>query len=81
MQARKRGNIDLLTPALRAELDALAAMPESEIDTSEMPPITDWSQAIRRSTPESAGGHVREKLARYGLKEQDVAAALKWSRS
>jgi len=36
-----------LTPKLRAELDALAAMPEREIDTTEMPPITDWSRAVR----------------------------------
>jgi hypothetical protein len=31
---------------LQAELDALAAMPESEIDTTEMPSITDWSHAV-----------------------------------
>jgi len=30
-----------------AELDALAAMPDSEIDTSDAPPVTDWSGAIR----------------------------------
>src|ERR1035437_2049772 len=43
----KRGNPDPLTPELQAELDALAAMPESEIDTTDMPPITDWSHAVR----------------------------------
>src|ERR1039458_5467466 len=43
----KRGNPEPLTPELQAELDALAAMPESEIDTTEMPPITDWSHAVR----------------------------------
>src|ERR1035441_9017915 len=43
----KRGNPEPLTPELRAELDALAAMPDSEIDTTEMPPITDWSKAVR----------------------------------
>jgi hypothetical protein len=32
---------------LQAELDALAAMPESEIDTTEMPPITNWSHVVR----------------------------------
>jgi uncharacterized protein (DUF4415 family) len=36
-----------LTPKLRAELKALAALPESEIDTAEMPAITDWSRAVR----------------------------------
>jgi uncharacterized protein (DUF4415 family) len=43
----KRGNPEPLTPALQAELDALAAIPESEIDTSDMPPIADWSNAVR----------------------------------
>jgi hypothetical protein len=42
----KRGNPEPLTPELQAELDALAAMPESEIDTTEMPSITDWSHAV-----------------------------------
>ncbi|MGA2085067.1 MAG: hypothetical protein ABSG60_06070 [Terracidiphilus sp.] len=36
-----------LTPELQAELDALAAMTESEIDTTDMPPITNWSHAVR----------------------------------
>ncbi|HWG21951.1 MAG TPA: hypothetical protein VG225_15580 [Terracidiphilus sp.] len=37
-----------LTPKLlQAELDVLASMPESEIDTTDMPPITDWSEAVR----------------------------------
>jgi hypothetical protein len=45
----KRGNPEPLTLELQAEHDALAAMPESEIDTTEMPPITDWSHAVRRS--------------------------------
>jgi hypothetical protein len=43
----KRRNPEPLTPELQAELNALAAMPESEIDTTEMPPITDWSNAVR----------------------------------
>ena len=43
----KKGNPEPLTPELQAELEALAAMPDSEIDTSEMPPITDWSRAVR----------------------------------
>lgn len=45
----KRGNPAPLTPKLQAELDALAAMPENEIDTTEMPAITDWSEAVRGS--------------------------------
>ena len=43
----KKDNPEPLTPVLQAELDALAAMPDSEIDTTEMPPITDWSHAVR----------------------------------
>jgi uncharacterized protein (DUF4415 family) len=43
----KKGNPQPLTPKLKAELEALAAMPESEIDTAEMPPIDDWSKAVR----------------------------------
>ena len=43
----KRGNPEPLTPELQAELDTLAAMPDNEIDTSEMPSITDWSHAVR----------------------------------
>jgi hypothetical protein len=43
----KRGNPEPLTPKLQTELDALAAVPESEIDSIDMPPITDWSHAVR----------------------------------
>ncbi len=43
----RKGNPEPLTPELQAELDALAAMPESEIDTTDMPPIQDWSKAVR----------------------------------
>jgi uncharacterized protein (DUF4415 family) len=43
----KRGNPEPLTPELQAELEILASMPESKIDTTEMPPITDWSNAVR----------------------------------
>jgi len=46
-KSMKRGNPEPLPPALQAELDTLAVMPESEIDTTEMPPITDWSHAVR----------------------------------
>jgi uncharacterized protein (DUF4415 family) len=43
----KRGNPEPVPPQLQAEMDALAAMPENEIDTTEMPPINDWSKAVR----------------------------------
>jgi uncharacterized protein (DUF4415 family) len=43
----RRGNPESLTPELQAELDALAAMPDSEIDTTDMPPIKDFTNAVR----------------------------------
>jgi uncharacterized protein (DUF4415 family) len=43
----KKGNPKPLTPKLRAELKALAAMRDSEIDTAEMAPVTNWSHAAR----------------------------------
>jgi hypothetical protein len=43
----KRGFPEPLNAELQAEQDSLAAMQESEIDTTEMPPITDWSHAVR----------------------------------
>lgn len=43
----ERGNPEPLPPRLEAELDALARMPESEIDTTDMPPITNWNKAVR----------------------------------
>ena len=45
--AMKCGNPKPLTPQLQAELDVLAAMPDREIDLTEMPTITDWSHAAR----------------------------------
>jgi uncharacterized protein (DUF4415 family) len=43
----KKGNPKPLSRNLRAQVKALAAMPESEIDTSEMPEVADWSKAQR----------------------------------
>ena len=43
----KKDNRKPLTPELQAEIDALPARPESEIDTSEMPEITNWSEGVR----------------------------------
>jgi hypothetical protein len=40
-----------LTPKLRAELKILAAMLDSEIDTTEMPPITDYCLAAGGPKP------------------------------
>ncbi len=36
-----------LTPELEAEIRALEAMPDSEIDTGDMPEVADWSKAKR----------------------------------
>lgn len=43
----KKGNPAPLSPELQAELDALAARPDSEIDTADMPEVIDWSGAVR----------------------------------
>jgi uncharacterized protein (DUF4415 family) len=42
-------NFPPLTPAQRAELEALAAMPDEEIDYSDIPPLTEdfWKNAVR----------------------------------
>ncbi len=36
-----------LTAEMLAQLDRLAAMPDEDIDLSDMPEITDWSNAVR----------------------------------
>jgi uncharacterized protein (DUF4415 family) len=43
----KRAKTRQLTAEERAALDAVAAMPDSQIDTSDMPEVTDWSGAVR----------------------------------
>ena len=43
----RKGSTRPLTPEQKAELDALAAMPDDQIDTSDMPEVLDWSQARR----------------------------------
>ena len=43
----KKGNSRPLSQKLRTEARALATMPETAIDTTEMPEITDWSGAVR----------------------------------
>jgi hypothetical protein len=49
----KRGNPEPLTAELLAKVDVLAAMPDSLIDSSEMPPIADWRHAVRGGKPGS----------------------------
>ncbi|HEY7348301.1 MAG TPA: BrnA antitoxin family protein [Ktedonobacterales bacterium] len=43
----KKGTSNQLTPEQQAELEALAAMSEEEIDTSDAPEVLDWSEARR----------------------------------
>jgi uncharacterized protein (DUF4415 family) len=43
----KKASSKSLTRRQRAELDALAARPEAEIDTRDMPEARDWSDARR----------------------------------
>ena len=43
----KKGLPDRLTPEQRAELEALAALRDDAIDTSDAPEVLDWSDAGR----------------------------------
>ena len=43
----RKGRSRLLTPDQKAELQALAALPDERIDTSGMPEVIDWSGARR----------------------------------
>ncbi len=43
----KKGRSKPLTAAHQAELDALSALPEEQIDTRDMPEVRDWSGARR----------------------------------
>jgi uncharacterized protein (DUF4415 family) len=43
----KKATSDHLTPEQRAETDALAALPENEINTRDIPEQRDWSDARR----------------------------------
>jgi uncharacterized protein (DUF4415 family) len=43
----KKGRSKPLTPERQAELDELAALPEEQIDTRDMPEVFDWSGARR----------------------------------
>ena len=43
----KKRSSDRLTPAQQAEIDALAALPDDQIDTRDLPEVRDWSGARR----------------------------------
>ena len=43
----KMHNGDPLSPEMLAQFKRLEAMRDEDIDTSDMPEVTDWSQAVR----------------------------------
>ena len=43
----KRGSAEVLTEEQEAEIEALAALPDDRIDTSDIPEVSDWSDARR----------------------------------
>lgn len=43
----KKATSDQFTPEQQAELDALAAMPDEQINTEDAPELPDWSAAQR----------------------------------
>jgi len=43
----KKATFNPLTPEQLADLEALAALPDDQIDTSDAPELSDWSQGIR----------------------------------
>lgn len=43
----KKATLHKLTPEQQAELEALAKLPDEQIDTADIPEIQDWSQAER----------------------------------
>ena len=44
----KKGRSDRLTPAQQAEIEALAALPDDQIDTRDMPEVRDWQRRAAR---------------------------------
>ena len=43
----KRGSTEVPTEDQEAEIEALAALPDDRIDTSDIPEVSDWSDARR----------------------------------
>ena len=43
----KKGRTNPVPPEIQAEIDALAALPEEQIDTDDIPEVKDWSEAKR----------------------------------
>jgi uncharacterized phage-associated protein len=73
-----------LSEEMKAELDRLALLPDSEIDTSEIPEVVDWSEARRGAfysdkfvsrdyDVRAIANWTLEKLARQGLSATNLA--------
>ena len=43
----KKERFNLVPAEIQSEIDALAALPEDEIDTADVPEVRDWSNAKR----------------------------------
>ena len=59
----KKGNSDPLSAELKAELAALEAMPDDEIDTSDAPEVTNWkgAEARRVLSPSQTAAYVTSR--------------------
>jgi uncharacterized protein (DUF4415 family) len=67
-----------LTKAQRRELETLARKPESEIDTSDIPEIKDWSHGFRFARrPRQANVHIEADILEWlQSQDKDVGKAL-----
>jgi uncharacterized protein (DUF4415 family) len=67
----KMWNGEPVTPQLQEQLKQLEAMPDSEIDFSDIPEVTDWSGAVR-------GGLYKPVKKPYSLRlDADIVAWFK----
>lgn len=67
----KKGNSDPISSELLAELKALEAMKDEDIDFSDIPEVRDWSDAVR-------GKYYRPIKKPYSLRlDEDVVAWFK----
>lgn len=52
----KKATSEALTRRQKADIEALAALPDEGIDTSDIPEVLDWSGARRGMFPKSVKG-------------------------
>jgi uncharacterized protein (DUF4415 family) len=80
----RKGRSKPLTAKQRAELDILAALPEEEIDTREMPEVRDWSgarrgvlyQPVRRQIPLRVDADVIEWFKSRSFRGEDYQTTI-----